>query len=377
MPSWDWHLITAGISLTLFLWPPPLTNLTKKDVEPIWDDNCEHAFQALKKALVQPPVLAYPTRDGHFVLSMDASDTGMGAVLEQEQEEGGRVVKWVIAYACKMLNESQRRYCTTNKELLAVVTAIELFKYYLTGRHFPVVTDHASLTWLRNFKEPEGVVARWVTRLQPFDFKIVHRPGKHHSHADGLSRRTSRPCKRDTCSECALLLHQVTGEEEGTLRAIITQERYVEHFDGYLEPIEDDSALFRDLTDREPPLAVAPKLLWYLGRHPDGKDEPTPESGKAPSPAEAKQAISRAGLIKQLIDVDSRQACTQTEADDFVKTQSSKNLEPEVELANEGEDLPFPESLDDSSDRDTDSSGAECFARPLTSPSRPALHCRP
>ncbi len=86
----------------------PLTGLTKKDAKLIWDDDCEQAFQALKKALVQPPVLAYPTRDGHFVLSTDASDTGMGAVLEQEQEEGGRVVKRVIAYASKTLNASQR-----------------------------------------------------------------------------------------------------------------------------------------------------------------------------------------------------------------------------------------------------------------------------
>ncbi len=355
----------------------PLTDLTKKDVELNWDDNCEHAFQALKKALVQPPVLAYPTRDGHFVLSTDASDTGMGAVLEQEQEEGGRVVKRVIAYASKTLNASQRRYCTTNKELLAVVTAIELFKYYLTVRHFTVVTDHASLTWLRNFKEPEGVVARWITRLQPFDFKIVHQPGKHHSHADGLSRRTSRPCKRDICPECAPLIHQVTGEDESTVRAIRPQEQYVEHFDGYLEPIEDDSALFRDLTDREPPLAVAPELLWYLGRHPDGKGEPTPETGKALDPAKAKQAISRAGLIKQLINVDSRQACTQTESDDFPKPQSSKDLEPEVELAAIGEDMPFPECLDDSSDGTLIVLVLSVLSRPMTSPSRPALHCRP
>ncbi len=98
--------------------------MTKKDAKLIWDDDCEQAFQALKKALVQPPVLTYPTRDGHFVLSTDASDTGMGAVLEQEQEEGSRVVKRVIAYAPKTLNASQRRYCTTNKELLAVVTAV-------------------------------------------------------------------------------------------------------------------------------------------------------------------------------------------------------------------------------------------------------------
>ncbi len=107
----------------------------------------------------------------------------MGPVLKQEQEEDGRVVKKVIADASKTLNSSQQRYCTTNKELLAVVTAVELFKYYPTGRHFTVATDHAStsLTWLQNFKEPEGVVVRWITRLQPFYFKSMHRPGKHHS----------------------------------------------------------------------------------------------------------------------------------------------------------------------------------------------------
>ena len=59
------------------------------------------------------------------------------------------------------------------------------------------------------------MVARWITWLQPFDCKIVHRPGKHHSHADGLSHRASRSCKRDTCLECAPLLLQVTPKEEG------------------------------------------------------------------------------------------------------------------------------------------------------------------
>ncbi len=66
----------------------------------------------------------------------------------------------------------------------------------------------------------------------------------------------------------------------------------MEHFDGYLKPIEDDSALFRDFTDREQPLAVAPELLWYLGHHPEGQGEPTSKLRKATSPAKAKQAIS-------------------------------------------------------------------------------------
>ncbi len=220
-------------------------------------------------------------------------------------------------------------------------------------------------------------VARWITRLQPFDFKIVHQPGKHHSHADGLSRRMSRPCKCDTCPECAPLLHQVTAEEEGTVRAITSQEQYVEHFDGYLEPIEDDSALFRDFTDRELSLAIAPELLWYLGHHPEREDEPTPESGKAPSSAEAKQAISRAGLIKQLIDVDSRQACTQTESDDFLKPQPSKTSNQRLSWLLWGKTCPSLSVWTTPVTRTLIVLVLSVLSGPLTSPSRLAHRCRP
>ncbi len=120
---------------------------------------------------------------------------------------------------------------------------MELFKYYLTGRHFTVVTDHASLTWLRNFREPEGMVARWISRLQPFDFTIVHRPGRHHSHTDGLSRRTSRPCERDTCPECNPLQQAVTTESERA-RCFTPAFPYQRQFDRYVEMSEEDAALF-------------------------------------------------------------------------------------------------------------------------------------
>ncbi len=72
----------------------------------------------------------------------------------------GILAKMVIAYASKTLNGSQRCYSTTNKELPSADTAVE---YYLTGRHFTVVTDHACLVWLRNLKEPEDVVFHWIT----------------------------------------------------------------------------------------------------------------------------------------------------------------------------------------------------------------------
>ncbi len=239
----------------------PMTNLTRQGVDLVWA--CEGAFRTLKAALISAPVLAYPTREGHFTLSTIASDVGIGAVLEQDQEELGQVVKRVIAYASKTLSDTQHRYCTTNKELLAVVMAIELFRYYLTGRHFTVVTDHASLTWLRNFREPEGMVGRWIARLQPFDFAIVHRPRKHHSHADGQSRRTSRPCKRETCPECKPLRK---GDTSPTMMAHCYTPTfpYQRHFDGYVEMSEGDAALFWEVDNHPAPdtgdSRVAPAL---------------------------------------------------------------------------------------------------------------------
>ena len=124
--------------------------------------------------------------------------------------------------------------------------AIELCRYYLTGRHFTVVTNHASLTWLRNFREPEGMVARWIARLQPFNFAIVHRPGKHHSHADGLSRRTSRPCKRETCFESKPLRKEATSKTE-MARCYTPAFPYQRHFDGYVKMSEEDAALFWEI----------------------------------------------------------------------------------------------------------------------------------
>ena len=246
----------------------PMTNLTRQGMDLVWDDACEGAFRTLKAALISAPVLAYPTREGHFTLSTDASDVGIGAVLEQDQEEGGQVVKRVIAYASKTLSDTQRRYCMTNKELLAVVMAIELFRYYRTGRHFTVVTDHASLTWLRNFREPKGMVARWIVRLQPFDFAIVHQPGKHHSHADGLSRRTSRPCKRETCPECKPLRKEDTSKTE-MARCYTPTFPYQRHFDGYVEMSEEDAVLFWEIDNHSTPepggSSVGPALA-DLGR---------------------------------------------------------------------------------------------------------------
>lgn len=119
-----------------------------------------------------------------FVLDTDASNDALGGCLSQWQ---GEVLKPVF-FSSKRLTPLQRRYCTTRKELLAVVTFVRQFRHYLLGRPFLLRTDHNSLTWLMRFKEIEGQLARWLEELAQFDMQIVHRKGVLHGNADALSR---------------------------------------------------------------------------------------------------------------------------------------------------------------------------------------------
>ena len=118
-------------------------------------------------------------------------------MFSQEQDGTERV----IAYYSRSLNKPERNYCVTRKELLAVIASIAQFHHYLYGRRFIVRSDHASLQWLMNFKQPEGQTARWLQKLQEYDFEIVHRPGRMHGNADAMSR-VPRPCLSSDCSHC-------------------------------------------------------------------------------------------------------------------------------------------------------------------------------
>ena len=93
-----------------------------------------------------------------------------------------------MAYASLTLTPEQQNYCTTRKELLAIIRFSRQFRHYLLGRHFTVRTDHNSLTWLMILKEPQGQLARWIEESSQFDMEIQHRLGKKHANADALSR---------------------------------------------------------------------------------------------------------------------------------------------------------------------------------------------
>ncbi|CAG2185027.1 unnamed protein product [Mytilus edulis] len=161
-----------------------LYDLAHQTGEVEWQQCHEKAFQQSKTALISAPCLTYPNANDKFILDTDASDTTIGAVLSQLQNGEERV----ICFASHVLLKPQRRYCTTRKELLAVVKFCRHFRHYLLGRRFILRTDHNSLVWLMRFKHIEGQLARWLEELSSFDMEIIHRPGKKHCNADGLSR---------------------------------------------------------------------------------------------------------------------------------------------------------------------------------------------
>ena len=172
----------------------PLVRLLGKDCKFKWTDACQDAFKALRALLIKAPVLAFPKEDLPYIVDTDASDYGIGGVLSQCIEG----TEHVIAYYSKSLNPAQQKYCTTRRELLAVVATLDHFKGYVWGPKFTVRTDHAALVWLKNLKNIQGMLARWLAKLQQFHFDIIHRPGAQHGNADGLSRCPQ--CDRGACA---------------------------------------------------------------------------------------------------------------------------------------------------------------------------------
>lgn len=157
-----------------------------------WDESCETAFQTLKNKLVTAPVLGYADFKKPFVLEVDASHHGLGAVLSQEQEG----VRRPIAFASRGLRPSERNmsnYSSMKLEFLALKWAItEKFREYLLGTNFTVYTDNNPLSYLQTAKLA-AVEQRWASELASFNFEIKYRPGVANRNADALSRQLTTP----------------------------------------------------------------------------------------------------------------------------------------------------------------------------------------
>ena len=150
----------------------PHYKLTRKDVPFVWDERRRHSFDTLKARLCSAPVLAAPTVEGDFVLDVDASTFGAGAILHQYQAG----ILRVIGYASRQFNGAQSSYCTTRQKLATVVFGLKRFRQYLIGRRVLVRSDHAALTYLRQTKEPVGQQERWLDFVEQFDVAGQSRP---------------------------------------------------------------------------------------------------------------------------------------------------------------------------------------------------------
>lgn len=155
-----------------------------------WSDECQAAFNELKRRLMSPPVLAYPDFTLPFILTTDGSLRGLGAVLSQKQGGGERV----IAYASRGLRGSEKNdknYSAFKLELLALKwAATEKFKDYLMFAKFTVVTDHNPLRYLGT-ANLGAVEQRWVAQLAEYNFDVCYKPGRQNTNADVLSRLPS------------------------------------------------------------------------------------------------------------------------------------------------------------------------------------------
>ncbi|KAM2325828.1 hypothetical protein ACFX1X_025128 [Malus domestica] len=140
----------------------PLCRLLQKDVTFDFNEECEKAFKHLKEMLTSAPIIRPPDWSIPFELMCDASDYALGAVLGQRKDKQPHV----IYYASRTLNDAQLNYSTTEKELLAVVFALDKFRSYLLGTKVIIYTDHAALKYLLTKKEAKPRLIRWMLLLQ-------------------------------------------------------------------------------------------------------------------------------------------------------------------------------------------------------------------
>lgn len=176
----------------------PLTMLLQKD-HFHWSDEATVAFNNLKTALTNTPILKLPDYTKVFTVETDASNSGIGAVLTQEGHP--------LAYFSKSLGIRGQAMSTYEKELMAVVAAVKKWTPYLMDKRFYIKTDHYALKFLSDQKVNNLIQQKWLSKLLGYDYTILYRKGSENTVADALSRRDAEPVI-DKFEESTELLHE-------------------------------------------------------------------------------------------------------------------------------------------------------------------------
>jgi hypothetical protein len=164
----------------------PITELLKKEAKFVWGQKCEDAFHTLRQHLTTTSVLAQPDSSKPFDVYCDASGTGLGCVLMQDNQ--------VIAYASRALRPHEQNYLTHDLELAAMVHALKMWRHYLMGIHCNIFTDHKSLKYIFTQADLNMRQRRWLELIKDYDLEVHYHPGKANVVADALSRKLQCKC---------------------------------------------------------------------------------------------------------------------------------------------------------------------------------------
>ena len=221
----------------------PMTKCLKKGSHVEHNDEFLQCFEICKHLLIQDPILKYPDFSKDFVLTTDASNIALGAVLSQVYD--GQ--EHPICYASRTLNDTENKYSPIEKELLAIMWAVKYFRPYLYGRKFKIITDHAPLQWLNSIKEPNAKLFRWKLKLQEYNFDVIHKPGKLNTNADALSRikidlNANETNDNNNENDSMVTNHSADEDDTGYIRI---SEKPLNYFSNQLRILENKNTPFK------------------------------------------------------------------------------------------------------------------------------------
>ena len=155
-----------------------------------WTDEAQVLFENIKRELCEAPVLCGPTEKGMFVLDTDASMVAISGILHQEQEWNGRTVLRPIAYASKVLNDTEKKYGAPKAEMFAVITFLEKYRAHLRSAPFKLRVDNRALAWLKTYSLDQSYIGHCMVRLDEYHMIIKNPTRDKHQNANSLSKKT-------------------------------------------------------------------------------------------------------------------------------------------------------------------------------------------
>ncbi|MES9884855.1 MAG: reverse transcriptase domain-containing protein [Sedimenticola sp.] len=223
----------------------PLHELTSRKKQFKWSQEAEQAFVLLKQKLINPPILQFPQFDRTFYLWTDSSDSAIGFVLGQKDENNRNTV---IMYGGKQLSKCERAWSATERECFALFYAIKECHCYLADKPFTVYSDHQALTSLKKTSINNGRLMRWSLLLSGYDFDIEYLPGKRITNADFLSRMSYDIRDKQSDHDNVQLINK--NEQQNDIEHDIFVDGFVgERNKGQTASVDTDTTVFQTRTD--------------------------------------------------------------------------------------------------------------------------------